>query len=62
MTFSAKKEIQHSTCITRGEVVELCRIGPHQASRLLKKLVRAERLKRFAQRRGVYYELANERK
>lgn len=52
----------HGTCITRGEVVELCRIGPYQATRLLNKLFKVEKLKRFGLRRGVYYELANERK
>ena len=42
--------------ITRAEVTELCRIGPHQASRLLARLVRSRRLSRHGERRAAWYE------
>lgn len=42
--------------ITRAEVAELCRIGPHQASRLLARLVRSHRLSRHGERRAAWYE------
>jgi len=45
--------------IQRQEVVDLCQIGPYQATRLLDKLVKAKNLKRLGQKRGVYYELNN---
>ncbi|ODS54094.1 MAG: AAA family ATPase [Acidobacteria bacterium SCN 69-37] len=42
--------------ITRSEVAELCRIGPHQASRLLARLVRSGRLSRHGMRKAAWYE------
>jgi len=43
--------------ITRREVADLCRIGPHQATRLLKKLVENGELVQHGQRKGTYYTL-----
>ena len=54
--------IRQRQCIKRQDVVELCQLGPYQATRLLDKLVKAGKLKRLGQRRGVYYELINEHK
>ena len=54
--------IRQRHCIKRQDVVELCQVGPYQATRLLDKLVKAGKLKRLGQRRGVYYELINEHK
>lgn len=42
--------------ITRREAAELCRIGSHQASRLLDRLVKSIRLVRLGQRKGTWYE------
>lgn len=44
--------------ITRKDVVDLCRIGPDQAKRLLGKLVRRGDLKMIGERRAVFYERA----
>lgn len=41
--------------ITRREVVQLCRIGPFQATRLLRRLVREGRLLIDGSRRGTFY-------
>jgi ATP-dependent DNA helicase RecG len=41
--------------ITRREVAELCQLGPFQATRLLNKLVKAERLIRRGTKKGTYY-------
>ena len=43
--------------IVRREAAELCRIGPYQATRLLKKLVEQEMLARQGERKGTYYTL-----
>jgi ATP-dependent DNA helicase RecG len=43
--------------ITRREVADLCRIGPYQATRLLKKLVENGELVQHGQRKGTYYTL-----
>jgi ATP-dependent DNA helicase RecG len=42
--------------ITRREAVELCRIGPYQATRLLNRLVKDGRLLRHGERKGAWYE------
>jgi ATP-dependent DNA helicase RecG len=42
--------------ITRGEVAELCRIGPHQATRLLGNMVNDGRLVRNGERKAAWYE------
>jgi ATP-dependent DNA helicase RecG len=42
--------------ITRGEVVELCKVGPDQAYRLLQRLVREELLDQKGEKKGGYYE------
>jgi ATP-dependent DNA helicase RecG len=41
--------------ITRKDVVELCRIGPYQATRLLDRLVTVGKIQRLGAGRGVYY-------
>jgi len=41
--------------ITRREVAELCQLGPFQATRLLNRLVKAERLIRRGTKKGAYY-------
>lgn len=41
--------------ITRGDVIELCRLGGYQATRLLDRLVERGELTRFGSGRGVYY-------
>ncbi len=43
--------------ITRREVIDLCRLGPQQASRLLSKLVREKKLKQHGTRKGAWYGL-----
>lgn len=45
--------------ITRRDVVELCRVQPHQAYYLLQKLVRQGRLVRRGRGKATYYELPN---
>ena len=42
--------------ITRREAAELCRIGPHQTTRLLKRLVQDGRLLKHGERKGTWYE------
>jgi len=42
--------------ISRSETAELCRIGPFQATRLLKKLVKKEKLKMHGTKKGTWYE------
>lgn len=42
--------------VTRRDVIELCRIGDYQATRLLDRLVEQDKLVRFGAGRGVYYE------
>ncbi len=42
--------------ITRGEAAELCKLTPHQATRLLDKLVRSGKLTRHGVRKGAFYE------
>jgi ATP-dependent DNA helicase RecG len=44
--------------ITRSEVADLCRLGPHQASRLLARLVRHRQLTRHGVRKAAWYERA----
>ena len=48
--------------ITRRDVIELCRIGPFQATRLLKKLVKAGDLQLKGNGRGSYYEITKKNK
>lgn len=52
--------------ITRKDVVELCRVSPYQATRLLSKLTKREMLMKFGDqnqyRRNVYYERGPELK
>lgn len=43
--------------ITRGQAAELCSLGGDQASRLLRRLVKEQKLKPSGTRRGSYYEL-----
>jgi ATP-dependent DNA helicase RecG len=43
--------------ITRGVAAELCHLGGDQASRLLRRLARENKLKQVGVRRGSYYEL-----
>ena len=43
--------------ITRREVVELCKIGPYQATRLLKRLVEEGKLTRYGMGEGARYAL-----
>src|SRR5690606_39459969 len=52
------KYVEQHGRITRGEAAELCQIGPHQASRLLQRLVGDGKLVRRGQRRGTWYERA----
>ena len=47
--------------ITRAEAAELCQLGPHQASRLLARMVAVGSLVKRGERRGSYYELAPSR-
>ncbi|MGQ9804231.1 MAG: hypothetical protein ACUVSH_10425 [Anaerolineae bacterium] len=42
--------------ITRREAADLCQIGPHQATRLLNRLVQKGVLVRHGQRKGARYE------
>lgn len=51
------KLAQQVGTIRRTDVIELCKIGPYQASRLLDRLVKAALLERHGQRRGTYYKL-----
>ena len=44
--------------VTRREVVELCGIGPAQATRLLRRMVDKGLLKRHGENRGTWYESA----
>jgi ATP-dependent DNA helicase RecG len=48
--------------IRRKDVIDLCKIGPFQATRLLKKLVKAKEINSFGTGRGSYYGLANGKK
>jgi ATP-dependent DNA helicase RecG len=43
--------------IARHEVVELCKIGPYQATRLLKRLVEEGKLVRYGVGKGTRYAL-----
>jgi ATP-dependent DNA helicase RecG len=43
--------------ITRREAADLCRVGPYQATRLLQKLVREDKLVSHGERKGTYYTL-----
>lgn len=43
--------------ITRKEVAELCQIGPYQASRLLAKLVRQQKIEKHGIHKSTWYEL-----
>mgnify|MGYP002153835564 CR=1 FL=1 len=42
--------------ITRGEAAELCRLGSHQAKRLMARLVRDGRIKMQGKKKGAFYE------
>jgi ATP-dependent DNA helicase RecG len=42
--------------IRRQDVVDLCRLGPNQATRLLRRLVKAGKLVLRGQRKGAFYE------
>lgn len=44
--------------IRRQDVIELCRVSPDQAKRLLKRLVKAGKLLRRGQHKGTFYERA----
>jgi len=46
--------------IKRGDVIDLCRIGEFQASRLLKRLVKTGKLVRHGEKRGAHYELVKQ--
>ena len=46
--------------ITRREVAELCKIGPAQATRLLRRLVQKRELEMHGQKRGTWYGLNEE--
>lgn len=46
--------------ISRGEVVELCKIGPDQATRLLRKMVEARQLQLMGERKAAIYILRTE--
>lgn len=46
--------------IKRREVAELCKIGPAQATRLLRRLVKKGELNMHGQKRGTWYELSEE--
>ena len=51
--------------IKRQEAIDLCHLGPFQATRLLDKLVKSGQLERHGKKRGAFYELPkrkNERK
>jgi ATP-dependent DNA helicase RecG len=52
------KYVQQHGRITRKEAVELCKLSPSQASRLLKKLAADGRLVRYGERKGTWYEPA----
>ncbi len=41
--------------VTRSQVADLCRIGPHQASRLLRKLIESGHLTRHGTGKGTWY-------
>ena len=41
--------------VTRKDVVELCKIGPFQATRLLRRLVEAGELKMVGERKATRY-------
>lgn len=45
--------------IKRGDVMTLCQLGPHQATRLLKKMVKDGVLELHGERRWSYYERAS---
>lgn len=47
--------VEKNKRITRSETSDLCRIGPYQATRLLRKLVDAEMLEMHGSRKGAYY-------
>ena len=46
---------QHGS-IRRRDVIELCRLSPNQATRLLLRLVEKEILRRHGQHKSAYYE------
>lgn len=48
--------IKEHKAIKRAEVADLCRIGPHQATRLLRKLVKEGKLVLKGNRKGAIYE------
>ena len=48
--------LKEHKAIKRGEAADLCRIGPHQATRLLKKLVEEGKVILKGSRRGSVYE------
>ena len=43
--------------ISRAEAAELCRIGPYQATRLLKKLVKEKKILMHGTKKGAWYGL-----
>jgi ATP-dependent DNA helicase RecG len=51
------KYIRKHGTIRRKDAIELCKIGPFQATRLLKKLEKAHGIKRVGTGRGSYYSL-----
>ena len=52
------KYVEKHGRIARRDVVDLCKIGPHQASRLLRKLVSHGKLRRAGKGKGTVYERA----
>ena len=48
--------VKENNSIKRAEAADLCRIGPHQATRLLKKLAQEGKLTLKGSRKGVVYE------
>jgi ATP-dependent DNA helicase RecG len=47
--------VEHHGRITRKDVAELCHLGDYQATRLLQKLVREEKLSQHGEKRGTWY-------
>lgn len=48
--------IKEHKAIKRAEAADLCRIGPHQATRLLKKLAKEGKIILKGSRKGAVYE------
>jgi ATP-dependent DNA helicase RecG len=50
------KFIETHGSIKRADVVDLCKIGPFQATRLLNRLVKEEKIERRGKGKGTFYE------